>query len=79
GQAAAQHLRRPAPGVRVLHRTAGLGRLRERPLGGPPLAHLERIRADYPLVMHGVSMSVAGPEPLDRAYLRELKALADRL
>ncbi|MFG6467991.1 DUF692 domain-containing protein [Roseateles sp. BYS87W] len=47
--------------------------------GGPPLAHLERIRADYPLVMHGVSLSVAGPEPLDRAYLQELRALADRL
>lgn len=47
--------------------------------GGPPLAHLERIRADFPVVMHGVSMSVAGPAPLDLAYLRELKALADRL
>jgi uncharacterized protein (UPF0276 family) len=47
--------------------------------GGPPLAHLDRIRADYPLVMHGVSMSVAGPAPLDLRYLRELKALADRL
>jgi uncharacterized protein len=47
--------------------------------GGPPIAHLERIRADYPLVMHGVSMSVAGAEPLDFGYLRELKALADRL
>jgi len=47
--------------------------------GGPPLAHLDRIRADYPLVMHGVSLSVAGTEPLDLAYLRELKGLADRL
>lgn len=25
--------------------------------GGPPLAHLERICANYPLVMHGVSLS----------------------
>jgi len=47
--------------------------------GGPPLAHLERIRADYPLVMHGVSLSIAATTPLDAAYLRELKALADRL
>jgi len=47
--------------------------------GGPPLAHLERIRADYPMVMHGVSLSVAGPAPLDRGYLRELRALADRI
>ncbi len=47
--------------------------------GGAPLAHLERIRADYPLVMHGVSLSVAGAEPLDLAHLRELRDLADRL
>lgn len=47
--------------------------------GGPPLAHLERIRADYPLVMHGVSLNIAGPVPLDAGYLRELRALADRL
>jgi uncharacterized protein (UPF0276 family) len=47
--------------------------------GGPPLAHLERIRADYPLVMHGVSMSVGGAEPLDLGYLKELRLLADRL
>lgn len=47
--------------------------------GGPPLAHLERIRADYPMVMHGVSLSIAGLEPLDLDYLSELKALADRL
>ncbi len=47
--------------------------------GGPPLAHLERIRADYPLVMHGVSLSIAGPAPLDLAHLRALKGLADRI
>lgn len=47
--------------------------------GGPPLAHLERIRADYPLVMHGVSMSVGGPAPLDLGHLQALKDLADRL
>ena len=47
--------------------------------GGPPLAHLERIRADYPLVMHGVSLSIAGPATLDLGHLRELRRLADRL
>jgi hypothetical protein len=47
--------------------------------GGPPLVHLERIRADYPLVMHGVSMSIAATTPLDLGYLAQLKALADRL
>lgn len=47
--------------------------------GGKPLWHLERIRADYPLVMHGVSMSLGSTDPLDLVYLRDLKALADRL
>ncbi len=47
--------------------------------GGKPLWHLERIRADYPLVMHGVSMSIGSTAPLDLDYLRGLKALADRL
>jgi hypothetical protein len=47
--------------------------------GGKPLWHLERIRADYPLVMHGVSMSIGSADPLNLDYLRDLKALADRL
>jgi uncharacterized protein len=46
--------------------------------GGQPLANLERIRADYPIVMHGVSMSIASTAPLDRDYLQALKRLADR-
>jgi uncharacterized protein len=46
--------------------------------GGPPLAALERIRADYPIVMHGVSMSIASTAPLDMDYLAALKTLADR-
>lgn len=47
--------------------------------GGRPLAMLERIRADYPIVMHGVSMSLASCDPLDFDYLRDLKALAKRI
>lgn len=46
--------------------------------GGRPLAMLERIRADYPIVMHGVSMSLASTDPFDFEYLRALKRLADR-
>jgi len=46
--------------------------------GGQPLAILERIRNDYPIVMHGVSMSIASTAPLDRDYLAALKALAER-
>jgi hypothetical protein len=47
--------------------------------GGKPLMHLERIRQDYPLVMHGVSMSIGSAAPMNLDYLRDLKALADRL
>ena len=47
--------------------------------GGRPLAMLERFRADYPIVMHGVSMSLASTDPLDFDYLGELKALAERV
>lgn len=47
--------------------------------GGKPLYYLDRIRADYPVVLHGVSMSIGSSDPLDLEYLKELKALADRV
>jgi uncharacterized protein (UPF0276 family) len=47
--------------------------------GGRPIAMLDRIRADYPIVMHGVSMSLASTDPLDFDYLRDLRALAERI
>lgn len=47
--------------------------------GGKPLHYLDRIRADYPMVMHGVSMSIGSVDPLDFEYLKQLKALADRV
>jgi len=47
--------------------------------GGRPLAMLERIRDRYPIVMHGVSLSIASTAPLDLDYLRELKSLAARV
>jgi uncharacterized protein len=47
--------------------------------GGKPLHYLDRIRADYPLVMHGVSLSIGSSDPLNRDYLKQLKALADRV
>jgi uncharacterized protein len=46
--------------------------------GGRPIAMLERIRTSYPIVMHGVSMSIASTAPLDLTYLGALKSLADR-
>jgi hypothetical protein len=48
-------------------------------VGGPQRAMLERIRADTPLALHGVSLSIAGTEPLSSHYLAELRALADAL
>ncbi|MDH5546162.1 MAG: DUF692 domain-containing protein [Gammaproteobacteria bacterium] len=47
--------------------------------GGKPLHFLDRIRADYPMVMHGVSMSIGGSEPLNLDYLKQLKQLAQRI
>jgi uncharacterized protein (UPF0276 family) len=47
--------------------------------GGRPLDYLDRIRADYPMAMHGVSLSIGGDDPLDRDYLRRIAALAKRV
>lgn len=47
--------------------------------GGKPLDKLLRIRERYPLVLHGVSMSIGSTQPLDRNYLAQLKALAARV
>jgi uncharacterized protein len=47
--------------------------------GGKPLHYLDRIRADYPLVLHGVSLSIGSTDPLDRDYLRSLRQLAQRV
>jgi uncharacterized protein (UPF0276 family) len=43
--------------------------------GGRPRAVLERVRQDSELILHGVSLSIGGLDPLDTEYLRELKAL----
>lgn len=47
--------------------------------GGKPLYYLDKIRADYPMVMHGVSLSIAGNHPIDYDYLAQLKTLIDRV
>lgn len=46
--------------------------------GGRPLAKLDAILDDYEVVQHGVSMYLGSTEPLDRDYLRKLKALLKR-
>ena len=47
--------------------------------GGKPLHYLDRIREHYPMVMHGVSLSIGGSDPLDPDYLAGLKRLAARV
>jgi uncharacterized protein len=43
--------------------------------GGKPRYHLARVLESYRVVQHGVSLGIAGPEPLDREYLKRLKRL----
>jgi uncharacterized protein len=47
--------------------------------GGPALAALDRVRADYPLSLHGVGLSLGSTDPLDLGHLARLKRLADRV
>jgi uncharacterized protein (UPF0276 family) len=47
--------------------------------GGKPLHYLDRIRALYPLVLHGVSLSIGATAPLNQGYLKALKALIARV
>ena len=47
--------------------------------GGRPLHTLDAMRERYRVIMHGVSMSLGSATGLDRGYLAELKALADRV
>jgi uncharacterized protein len=46
---------------------------------GKPLHFLDRIAERYPIVMHGVSLSIGSTDPLDHDYLAELKKLRDRV
>ncbi|MDW5417849.1 DUF692 domain-containing protein [Iodobacter sp. CM08] len=47
--------------------------------GGKPLYYLDKIRRDYPMVMHGVAMNLGSVDPIDLNYLAEIKALAERI
>ena len=44
--------------------------------GGNPRRVLEAVRRDYPVVLHGVSLSIGSVDPLNRRYLDELDELA---
>jgi uncharacterized protein (UPF0276 family) len=47
--------------------------------GGKPLHYLRRLRERFPMVMHGVSLSIGSADPLNRDYLKALKRLADSI
>lgn len=46
--------------------------------GGKPLYYLDKIREDYPIVMHGVSLSLGSTDPFEREYLQQLAELVRR-
>ncbi len=47
--------------------------------GGRPRHVLESVRADYPIGLHGVSLSIGSAEPLDPVYMRRLVELVERI
>lgn len=47
--------------------------------GGKPMQMLEAIRTRYPMAMHGVSLSIGAVAGPDAAYLRQLRALTQRV
>ena len=47
--------------------------------GGRPIHILDQVAERYPIVMHGVSLSIGSTDPLDLVYLRKVKALANRV
>jgi len=46
--------------------------------GGRPAHVLDQVAERYPVVMHGVSMSVGSTDPINFTYLKKLKELARR-
>jgi uncharacterized protein (UPF0276 family) len=46
---------------------------------GRPLHFLDRVAERYPVVMHGVSLSIGSMDPINLEYLGALKALRDRI
>jgi uncharacterized protein (UPF0276 family) len=47
--------------------------------GGRPNAVLEKVRAEVPVVLHGVSLAVGSVDPLDEKHLKALSALVQRI
>lgn len=47
--------------------------------GGKPLAILEQIRKDYPISLHGVSLSLGSADDLNWQHLKKLRDLTERI
>jgi len=47
--------------------------------GGKPLYYLDQVAERYPVVLHGVSLSIGAPEEPSREYLARLKKLVTRV
>ena len=47
--------------------------------GGSPIHYLMKIRADYPLSLHGVGLSLGSSDPLNREHLSHLQRLIDQV
>lgn len=47
--------------------------------GGRPLDTLRRVRDHYPVILHGVSLSIGSAHGVDDGYLAKLRHLADRI
>jgi uncharacterized protein len=48
------------------------------PQGGAQPAILERLRADYPLALHGVGLSIGSADPLDLTHVATLRRMISR-
>lgn len=46
--------------------------------GGPPHHFLERVRADYPLSVHGVGLSIGSVDGMTPGHLQRLRKVVDR-
>jgi uncharacterized protein len=47
--------------------------------GGRPIAVLEKVRRDTPVVLHGVSLSIGSMEPIPASYLADLARVVERI
>jgi uncharacterized protein (UPF0276 family) len=46
--------------------------------GGLPCAYLEAIRADYPISLHGIGLSLGSADRIDTAHLRRIRCTLER-